>query len=156
MKAHLTLGEHGGLIAQLETGERIVANSINMVVQLHLAGVTAESLTVSDWKTDLDHAPMSGQIIAIKAALRKYTANIMIGDCLFTKIDELHYPSFSVPVWKVADDTPNAYIGKIVREEDMPDDLRVEFDCSQFGSTMPFMNTIYLHDFLAFMANKEL
>lgn len=71
MKAHLSLGDNGGLIAQLETGERIVAvNAHKMAEQLRLAGVTADSLTVIDWKTDPDHAPMSGQIIAIKAALR--------------------------------------------------------------------------------------
>lgn len=70
MKAHLSLNV-GGLVAQLESGERIVAgNSLKMAEQLRLAGVTADSLTVTDWKTDPDHAPTSGQIIAVKAALQ--------------------------------------------------------------------------------------
>lgn len=70
MKAHLSLNA-GGLIAQLEIGGRIVAgNAHKMAEQLRLAGVTADSLTATDWKTDPDHAPTSGQIIAIKAALR--------------------------------------------------------------------------------------
>lgn len=63
MKAHLSFGEHGGLMARLETGERIVSsNSLKMAEQLHLVGVTAESLTVAD----SDHAT----IIAVRAALR--------------------------------------------------------------------------------------
>lgn len=70
MKAHLSLNA-GGLIAQLEIGGRIVAgNAHKMAEQLRLAGVTADSLTATDWKTDPDHAPTSGQIIAVKAALR--------------------------------------------------------------------------------------
>lgn len=70
MQAHLSLNA-GGLIAQLEIGGRIVAgNAHKMAEQLRLAGVTADSLTVTDWKTDPDHAPTSGQIIAVKAALR--------------------------------------------------------------------------------------
>jgi hypothetical protein len=72
MKAHLSLSEHGNLVAVLETGERILAaDSQKMAEQLRLAGVTAESLTVADWKADPDHAPMSGQIVAIKSALHK-------------------------------------------------------------------------------------
>jgi hypothetical protein len=71
MKAHLSLGNSGGLIVQLETGEHIVAvDARKLAGQLRLAGVTAESLTVTDWKTDPDHAPTSGTIIAVKAALR--------------------------------------------------------------------------------------
>lgn len=70
MKAHLS-GDNGGLIAKLETSDRIVAgNAHNMAEQLRLAGVTADSLTVTDWKADPDHAPTSGQIIAVKAALQ--------------------------------------------------------------------------------------
>lgn len=70
MKAHLSLNA-GGLVAQLESGERIVAgNSLKMAEQLLLAGVTADSLTTTDWRTNPDHAPTSGQIIAVKAALR--------------------------------------------------------------------------------------
>lgn len=73
MKAHLSLGNAGGLIAQLETGERILAggNALKLAGQLRLAGVTSDSLTVTEWKTDPDHAPTSGQIIAVKAALRE-------------------------------------------------------------------------------------
>lgn len=73
MKAHLALGNVGGLIAQLETGEHIVAgNAHTMAEQLRLAGVTADSITATDWKTDPDHAPTSGQIIAVKAALHNF------------------------------------------------------------------------------------
>lgn len=51
MKAHLALGHAGALIAQLETGERILAsNAHKMAEQLRLAGVTAESLTVVEWQ----------------------------------------------------------------------------------------------------------
>lgn len=72
MNAHFSLGNSGGLIAQLETGERIVAdNARKLGGLLCLAGVTADSLTVTDWKTDPCHAPTSGQIIAVKAALRE-------------------------------------------------------------------------------------
>ena len=71
MKAHLALNNNGGLIAKLETGEHIVAvDARKLAEQLRLAGVTAESLTVTDWKTDPDHAPTSGTIIAVKTALR--------------------------------------------------------------------------------------
>jgi len=71
MKAHLSLGDNGNLVAKLENGERLIAaNSQKMAEQLRLAGVATDSLTVTDWKTDPDHAPMSGQIIAVKAALR--------------------------------------------------------------------------------------
>ena len=72
MKAHLSLGDNGNLIALLDNGKRILANDARkMAEQLRLAGVTADSLTVADWKTDTDHSPMSGQIIAVKAALRR-------------------------------------------------------------------------------------
>lgn len=72
MKAHLSFGEHG-LIAQLENKERIIAiDAEKMAGQLHLAGVTEENLSVANWKTDPDHSPMSGQIITIKTALRKF------------------------------------------------------------------------------------
>ena len=72
MKAHLSLGDNGNLVAKLENGERLIAaNSQKMAEQLRLAGVATDSLTVTDWKTDPDHAPMSGQIIAVKAALRR-------------------------------------------------------------------------------------
>jgi len=72
MKAYLALGNAGGLFAQLETGGRIVAgNAHTMAEQLRIAGVTADSLTAIDWKTDPDHAPTSGQIIAVIAALRE-------------------------------------------------------------------------------------
>jgi len=72
MKAHLSITDNDELFAQLETGERILTNDTRKLAeQLHLAGVTPESLTVTCWKTDPDHAPTSGQIIAIKAALRE-------------------------------------------------------------------------------------
>ena len=72
MKAILSLSDQGSLIAQLETGEHIVAgDSFKLAEQLRLAGVAADDLSVADWKTDPDHAPMSGQIVAIKAALRR-------------------------------------------------------------------------------------
>ena len=72
MKAHLTLNDTGVLVAQLETGERIVAtDSRTLAEQLHLTGVTAESLTVANRKEDPDHAPTSGQLVAIRAALRE-------------------------------------------------------------------------------------
>lgn len=70
MKAHLTLSENGILIAKLETGERILCSDARkMAEQLRLAGVTTDELTATDWKTDPEHAPMSGQIVTIKAAL---------------------------------------------------------------------------------------
>ncbi len=72
MKALLSLSEQGHMVALLETGKRIVArDSREMVEQLRLAGVSADELTVTDWKIDYDHAPLSGQIVAIKAALRR-------------------------------------------------------------------------------------
>lgn len=71
MKAHLSVTDNDELFAQLETGERILTNDTHKLAeQLRLAGVTPESLTVTCWKTDPDHAPTSGQIIAVKAALR--------------------------------------------------------------------------------------
>lgn len=71
MKVHLSLGDNGNLIALLDNGERILAaDSQKMAEQLRLAGVTADSITVTDWKTDPNHAPASGTIIAVKAALR--------------------------------------------------------------------------------------
>lgn len=74
-KAHLSLSDQGELVAEIETGKRIVtADAIDMANELCFAGVTAESLTVTDWKTDPDHAPSSGQIIAIKFVLRKKEA----------------------------------------------------------------------------------
>lgn len=58
MKAHLTLSENDILIAKLETGERILCSlTRKMTEQLRLAGVTADELTSTNWKTDPDHAP---------------------------------------------------------------------------------------------------
>lgn len=72
MKAHLSITDNDELFTQLETGERILTNDTHKLAgQLRLAGVTADSLTATDWKTDPDHAPTSGQIIAVKAALRE-------------------------------------------------------------------------------------
>lgn len=72
VKAHLSLsGWNGHLIAELESGVQLVADtSEKMAEQLTLAGVTAENLTVTSWKEDIDHAPSSGASIAIKFALR--------------------------------------------------------------------------------------
>jgi len=90
MKAHLSLNA-GGLIAQLETGERIVAvDARKLAEQLRLAGVTADSLTVTNWKTDLDHAPTSGQIISVKAALRDLPPKTTVQmDALFQQHHEI-------------------------------------------------------------------
>lgn len=73
VKAHLSLsGWDGHLIAELESGVQLVGDtSEKMAEQLILAGVTAENLTVTSWKDDMDHAPASGTISAIKAALTK-------------------------------------------------------------------------------------
>jgi hypothetical protein len=72
VKAHLSLsGWNGHLIAELESGIQLVATtSEQMAKQLTLAGVTVEELTVTNWKEDMDHAPSSGAIVAIKSALR--------------------------------------------------------------------------------------
>lgn len=72
MKAHLSIsGWLGDLYADLETGERIVENNpAKLAEQLRAAGVTANSLTVTDFKTAPDHAPTTGQIIAMKALLQ--------------------------------------------------------------------------------------
>lgn len=74
--AHLSLTQwDGNLVAVLESGERIESDDAeNLAEQLWLAGVTADSLTVTNWKTDPDHAPASGQIIAIKFSMRKREA----------------------------------------------------------------------------------
>ena len=71
-KAHLSLsGWNRHLIAELESGIQLVAaTSEEMAEQLIQAGVTAENLSVTSWKDDMDHAPPSGAIIAIKLALR--------------------------------------------------------------------------------------
>ena len=73
VKAHLSLsGWNGHLIAELDSGVQLVATtSEKMAEQLILARVTAENLTVTSWKDDMDHAPASGTIIAIKEALTK-------------------------------------------------------------------------------------
>lgn len=91
MKAHLSLGDKGELIAQLETGERIVAvDARKLAEQLRLAGVTADSLTVIDWKTDPYHAPMNGQIIAVKVALRNLAPQTAVRmDALFQQHHEI-------------------------------------------------------------------
>lgn len=71
MKAHLAFTDTAGLVAIVETGGRIVAkDSRKMAEQLPLACVTAENLSVADWKDDPDRAPMSGRIVAIKAVFR--------------------------------------------------------------------------------------
>lgn len=72
-KAHLSLsGWNGHLVAELETGAKLTATTCeNMAEQLIRAGVTSENLTVTSWKDDMDHAPSSTEIIAIKFALRK-------------------------------------------------------------------------------------
>ncbi|MDP1872047.1 MAG: hypothetical protein Q8K61_10540 [Gallionella sp.] len=77
MDAHLSLTAwDGNLVAVLESGERIESDdAYNLAEKLRLAGVTAESLTVTDWKTDLDHAPSSGEIITIKFALTPVSAH---------------------------------------------------------------------------------
>lgn len=57
MKATLSF-EGDGLVASLETGDHIRARSaLALAHELHLA--------------DLAHAPMSGQIVALKAELRQ-------------------------------------------------------------------------------------
>lgn len=73
-KAHLSISAWDGhLIAELESGVQLIADtSEQMAEQLILAGVTAEDLTVTDWKEDIDHAPLTGTIIAIYFALRSY------------------------------------------------------------------------------------
>lgn len=72
MKAHLT-ADNEKLIATLEEGACLIADSsLGMVEQLIAANVTADELTVTDWNVDIDHAPTSGQIIAIKYALMKH------------------------------------------------------------------------------------
>lgn len=73
MKAHLFSDQWGGtLIAQIETGERIEASDpVKLAEQLRLAGVTAEELTVTRWTDNLEHAPATGHVIAIKSALHK-------------------------------------------------------------------------------------
>lgn len=91
MKAHLSLGDNGNLIALLESGDRIlVANACKMADQLQLAGVTADSLTVADWKTDPDHAPLSGQIIAVKAALRHIQRPEQFAESVVVLFEEHH------------------------------------------------------------------
>lgn len=73
MKAHLFSAQWGGaLVAQLETGERIEdSDPDKLAEQLRLAGVTAEELTVTRWTVDLEQAPATGHVIAIKSALHK-------------------------------------------------------------------------------------
>lgn len=90
MKAHLSLGNAGGLIAQLETGERILTNDTRKLAgQLRLVGVTAESITVTDWKTDPDPAPSSTEMIAIKVALRDLPPKTTVRmDALFQQYHE--------------------------------------------------------------------
>lgn len=71
MKAHLSI-DHEELIANLENGDRLVADtSADMAEQLIIAGVTADELTATAWEVDIEHAPMVGQLVAIKFALRK-------------------------------------------------------------------------------------
>lgn len=78
MDAHLSLTAwDGNLVAVLESGQRIESecdDAYNLAEQLWLAGVTADTLTVTNWKTDPDHAPASGHIIAIKFTLRRREA----------------------------------------------------------------------------------
>jgi len=73
MKAHLFSTKWGGaLVAQLETGERIeTGDPVKLAEQLRLAGVTVEDLTVTRWTDDLEQAPATGHVIAIKSALHK-------------------------------------------------------------------------------------
>jgi hypothetical protein len=125
MKAHLTLGEHGVLVAQLETGERILAkNSEKMSQQLHLAGVTTESLTVADWKTNSDHAPMSGLI------MRHFHEMI-----IFLDFDGVLHPECcesdqlfcrTEPLWQILRECPDVQVvfSTSWREVHQPEELR--------------------------------
>lgn len=61
MKAHLTLFENGNLIAKFETGERILCSDAHkMAEQLRLAGVTADELNATNWKTDTEQMVKQG------------------------------------------------------------------------------------------------
>lgn len=66
-------------------------------------------------------------------------------------VDELKYTHLTVPVWQVAENTPSAYQGQFVRDEDLPDDLRQAFAKSQICAQMPFEDGSYVHDFTGFM-----
>lgn len=70
MKAHLSTDDLGGnLVAKLESGDYLISeDAATLAEQLWLAGVTADSLTVTAWKTNLHHGPISEQIVAIKYA----------------------------------------------------------------------------------------
>jgi len=95
MKAHLTLSENGNLIAKLETGERILCSDAHkMAEQLRLAGVTADELNVTNWKTDPDHAALSGQVIAVKAALHHIQRPEQFAEKV-VELFELHHETLS-------------------------------------------------------------
>lgn len=67
------------------------------------------------------------------------------------KSKDLVYANLLVPVWKSATDNEYAYSGLVVRQEDLPADLREEFLKSQITAAMPFEDAHYVYDFTGFM-----
>lgn len=72
-------------------------------------------------------------------------------DIEMQKVDELVYANLTVPVYQAACDILGAYPGFVVRNQDLPDDLRDVFDKSQVCAQIPFSDACYLHDFTGFM-----
>jgi hypothetical protein len=72
-------------------------------------------------------------------------------DVELVKVRELVYQNLTVPVWKASRDQPGAYLGEIVRESDLPDDLLDAFGKSQMSAAIPFSDGHYVYDFTGFM-----
>jgi len=72
-------------------------------------------------------------------------------DVELVKVGDLVYLNLIVPVWRAVPGQPGAYPGKIVRESDLPADLRDSFCKSQMTAAIPFSDGHYDYDFSSFM-----
>lgn len=70
----------------------------------------------------------------------------------FEMVDELKYSHLTVPVWQFLGEDASLYSGRFVRDGDLPEDLREALKQSQVGTTIPFLNSTFLHDFQFFMS----
>ena len=74
--AQVRLTPSGRFVAMLSDGQRIERDEIDdLATALHAAGITADTAYCGDWREG-DAILMSGQIIALKWALRRLASSV--------------------------------------------------------------------------------
>jgi len=67
---------------------------------------------------------------------------------------ELVFARLTVPVWRRIGPDGIPYSFLVVRDQDLPEDLRTAFTNSQIGAQIPMRDGSYLHDFVNFMNRR--